>query len=69
MKLESYQETELDEAVFLGSKAFLIKKLSNSTETKFDGVQTQIGYIFEDKKSWLEEKPKTFIESGIPLKI
>ena len=69
MKLESYQETQLDEAVFLGSKSYLIQKKSNPTETNFDGVQTQNGYILEDKKSCLEKKLKTFIELGIPLKL
>ena len=41
MKFETSRESERDEAVFLASKPFNIKKPSNSIETKHSGVQSQ----------------------------
>ena len=46
-KLESSPETERDETMFLGSKSFIIKKPSISTETKHKGVQSHKYYTTE----------------------
>ena len=61
-KFESCPKNELAEAVFLESKTYIIKKLSNSIKSKHEGVQTQFKNTFEDLKKCLEQKTERNVE-------